>query len=492
MGKLFELEVQDSTVGVVLTSPSTLAMPKTMLNLARFSPSPRWLGLISGVMLLAACAREPAGSSRMPALPVQVVTLAPAEIMDSSEFVATLRAKQRATVRSEIAGRIVGLGVGDGDRVEPGQLLLQINPDQTLAQVQASTASVNAQKASEVGAEAAVRTARAQLQAAEANRDNARAALKRQEAELANTQANLALQNEELKRVSFLVSEGVQSQQQLDVQQTSRDSAIATRTAATEAVNAAQSALRAAEANVTIAREQLAAALAGLEGHRATVARAQAELAATSETFRFTRVTAPFAGRIGNFAVRAGDYVSAGAVLTNLVQDDFFELNLAIPVARAADLRVGLAVELLDEASQETLGTGQISFVAPEVNAIAQTILAKASIRNNGNLRDGQFVRARVIWSRQTGLLIPTIAVSRVAGKEFVFVVERNTNPELPAEFALRQQAVTIGPVQGDSYPVLSGVTAREQIAVSNILKLRDGAPVEPEESTSNTTILPE
>jgi len=209
----------------------------------------RLLSLTSSVVLIAACGGEPTGPTGATAIPVRVATLAPAAIADSSEFVATLQAKERATVRAEIAGQIVGLGVSDGDRVEPGQPLLQINPDQTIAQVQASTASVNAQKkTSQTGAEAAVRTARAQLQASEANRDNAKAAPKHQEAELANAQANLALQTEKFKRVSFLVSEGVQSQQQLDVQKTNRDSAIAARTAATEAVNAAQSALRAAEA----------------------------------------------------------------------------------------------------------------------------------------------------------------------------------------------------------------------------------------------------
>ncbi len=449
-----------------------------------------WLGWFSVLAFLTSCGGSAPSGPSASAIPVAVETIDAATVADSSEFVGTLRAKQRATIRSEIAGRIVGIGVEDGDRVESGQLLLQINPDQTLAQVQASAASVNAQKASQTGAEAAVRTARAQLQAASANRDNARATLKRQQAELVNAEASLQLQEEEFERVSFLVGEGVQSQQQLDVQETNRNSAIANRTALQEGVNAARSALAAAEANVTIAREQLAAALANLDGNRAAVERAEAELSATSETFRFTRVTAPFAGRVSNIDVKTGDYVSSGAALTSVVQDSVFELNLPIPVARAADLNTGLAVELLDEASRRPLATGRISFVSPEVNTASQTILAKASFRNSDNLRDGQYVRARVIWQQQEGLLIPTIAVSRVAGQEFVFVVANNSDPEQPGDFTIEQRAVDIGPVQGGRYPVLDGLAAGEQIAVSNILKLRDGAPVDPETAASDNANL--
>ncbi|NJL02383.1 MAG: efflux RND transporter periplasmic adaptor subunit [Spirulinaceae cyanobacterium SM2_1_0] len=462
----------------------------TMLSLVTRTALRRLFGLAGIVSLLAACGGEPSQQAGGRGIPVTVQMIAATTVEDTSEFVGTLQAKQRAQVSSEISGRVVSVRVSDGDRVPAGTPLIQINPDQTIAQVRASAANVNAQQASQAGAEASVRTARAQLSAAEANRDNARATLKAQEAELANAEANLKLQQEDFERISFLAAEGVQSQQQLDTQATNRDSARAARDAAREGVNAARSSLKAAEANIVIAREQLQQALASVEGNRAAVDRAQAELAATSETFRFTRVTAPFAGTVGNITVKQGDFVSTGTVLTTVTQDDVFELNLPIPVARASALRAGLPVELLDESSGEAIATGRISFIAPEVDTTSQTILAKASFRNSGDLRDGQFVRARVIWNRQEGILIPTVAVSRVAGKEFVFVVQDNTNPELPADFAASQRPIEVGLVQDDSYQILDGLIPGEQIAVTNILKLRDGVPVQPETAASSTEIL--
>jgi hypothetical protein len=34
--------------------------------------------------------------------------------------------------------------------------------------------------------------------------------------------------------------------------------------------------------------------------------------------------------------------------------------------------------------------------------------------------------------------------------------------------------------VQNDRYPVLEGIKVGDRVAVSNILKLRDGAPIQP------------
>jgi hypothetical protein len=39
---------------------------------------------------------------------------------------------------------------------------------------------------------------------------------------------------------------------------------------------------------------------------------------------------------------------------------------------------------------------------------------------------------------------------------------------------------VKLGEVQNDQYPVLDGIKTGDRLAVSNILKLRDGAPIQP------------
>ena len=86
-----------------------------------------------------------------------------------------------------------------------------------------------------------------------------------------------------------------------------------------------------------------------------------------------------------------------------------------------------------------------------------------------------QYVRTRLIWSRQPALTVPVLAVNRLAGQHFVFVAE-------PAEqgFVARQKPVTLGEVIGEEYVVSGGLQSGQRVIVSNLQKIGDGVPVKP------------
>jgi RND family efflux transporter MFP subunit len=155
-------------------------------------------------------------------------------------------------------------------------------------------------------------------------------------------------------------------------------------------------------------------------------------------------------------------------------------MRISVPSNNVDQLRLGLPVELLDANSGKRLTTGSVNFISPQIDANAQSILLKARFGNgDSKLRDGQYVRARVVWNQQSGILIPTQAVSRIGGQSFVFAVEEKRDKE-KLQFIVHQKPVKLGEVQNDRYPVLEGIKVGDRIAVSNILKLRDGAPIQP------------
>lgn len=98
---------------------------------------------------------------------------------------------------------------------------------------------------------------------------------------------------------------------------------------------------------------------------------------------------------------------------------------------------------------------------------------------NNGTnqLRANQFVRARLIWSSRSGVLVPTSAISRLGGQDFIFVAEEisvNGKPQLIAN----QKPIKLGKITGNKQEVLEGLTPKDKIVVSGILQLQNGAPI--------------
>ncbi|MFW6315541.1 MAG: efflux RND transporter periplasmic adaptor subunit [Cyanobacteriota bacterium] len=367
--------------------------------------------------------------------PVTLQELETETLTDSSQFVGGLEAKDRVLVRPEAQGRIQEVLVESGDEVEAGTPILQLSPERSQAELNSAQSDVES-------AQSAVRTAQSELES--------------RRADVRNAESEVELQNEEYRRTEFLVEEGAQSQQELDRVRRDREAAL--------------SQLEAREKQVESAESQL-------EEARSALRRAESQVEVVREDLEDTRVVAPISGSIGDVEVKVGDFLQAGDSIASISQNNMLELNLRIPTGQADRLQQGLTVELENPQGEDPLATGQISFISPQVDLNAQSVLVKATFSNSeGRLKDDQFVRARVIWEERTGTLIPTTAISRLGGQTFVFVAE-----EEEGEMVAKQKRVELGSMQGNDYQVLSGVEAGETIVTSGIMQLQDGSRIVPE-----------
>lgn len=381
--------------------------------------------------------RQPAAAQAPPPLPVKVQTIASSQVQSTAEFVGKLEAQERVSLQPQIQGRIDRVLVASGDYVTQGTPILTLSLDQTQANVSSAIATVNS-------SQAAVRTAEAQREAKRADR--------------AKAESDVKLQEVQFKRTQYLVGQGAQAQSELDMARNKLETAIATLNAADKDVIASQASVNQAQSNVN---------------------QAQAQVAANQVNLNQKQVVAPIDGIVGDFSIKAGDYVSVGQTLVSIIKNDALDMRLSVPSNNLAQLRQGLPVELLDASTGKQLTTGSISFISPQVNSDAQAILVKARFGNeDGKLRDGQYVRTRIIWNQKTGIVIPMQAVNRVGGQNFIYVVEEDKSKEKP-QFVVHQKPVKLGDVQNDRYPVLEGIKVGDQVAISNILKLRDGALIQ-------------
>jgi RND family efflux transporter MFP subunit len=208
------------------------------------------------------------------------------------------------------------------------------------------------------------------------------------------------------------------------------------------------------------------AALADLSSLEAQVKEQEVQL-------QYYGVTAPTAGIVGDVPVHVGDRVTTSTLLTTIDQKTGLEAYINVPVERAPQVRVGTPVEIVD-GSGKVLVASRVTFVSPQVDSTTQSVLVKAGIEaSGGDLRSSQFVRARVIWKAEPGLLIPVTAVSRVSGQYFAYVAETKDKG-----LVARQRPVRLGPIVGNDYVVLDGLKPGDRLIVSGAQNLVDGMSV--------------
>jgi multidrug efflux pump subunit AcrA (membrane-fusion protein) len=166
--------------------------------------------------------------------------------------------------------------------------------------------------------------------------------------------------------------------------------------------------------------------------------------------------------------------VSQTTVLTTVDENRDYEAYIYIPTERTSEIRDGLPVNIVDN-NGTLLESSRIDFVAPSVDNGLQGILAKAPLKSGDKFRTAELVKARVIWSTAPTPTVPVLAVTRIGGQAFVYIAEKGDKGTLA-----KQRAVTLGDTYGNDYAVTEGLKPGDQVIVSGIQMLVDGAPVQP------------
>ena len=368
-----------------------------------------------GILLLQACDGGRAQSERVAATPVavKVLTLEAAPIERVYEAAGSVRARQRAVLAAKLQATVRAAPVNLGEAVRAGQLLVDMDPSETDAELRRAQAALDA-------AISGTRQAENALTAAQA------------EAHLADTT---------FVRFQQLIDKNSVSQQEYD-QADARN-------------KAARAAMGMAQAGVEQAAAQRAAATAAVESARIRQG--------------YTRITAPFAGFVAEKNADAGSVVSPGMALMTVEDSTGYQLEVPLPESRTSTVKSGDTVGIsIPSIALET--SGRIEELQPGAEAGSRSALVRIALPAHAGLRSGLFGRARFSLGASEGLAIAENLVLRQGELRYVYVV---------AEGRARKRLVTIGQTDDGNAEVLSGLTAGEQIAVSSLETLSDGAPVE-------------
>jgi RND family efflux transporter MFP subunit len=234
---------------------------------------------------------------------------------------------------------------------------------------------------------------------------------------------------------------------------------------------------------------------------------------ADAATLGYKYVTAPINGEIGDLdTVKIGDYVRQGQAITGIVDNSSLWTLMDVPATQALRVALGQKVQLVTQTKPSLQASGKVVFISPYFGVSGSTsspntVLVKAAFPNgSGKLKTGQYVKNRIITGNSRELSVPVSAVMMQAQQPFVYrvvslaqalpkirgsttitdVQKKKLESLPPSTSIVVQTPVKLGTLQGNRYPLISGLQKGERVVISNTALLRTGLPVKVSAASAN------
>jgi membrane fusion protein (multidrug efflux system) len=213
----------------------------------------------------------------------------------------------------------------------------------------------------------------------------------------------------------------------------------------------------------------------------ATFKQAVADVEAIKAQIAKKQVRAPFDGRVGIRQANVGQFVGRGRDLLPLVKLDPMYVNFSVPQRYLPAVANGQEIEIQIDAFPGKNFVGRITALNAEVDAATRNISVQATLPNPDEaLRAGMFARIEVqLKGIEQQIAVPATSIAYASYGNSVFIVEKIKDKEGKEFLGVRQQFVKLGATRGDLVVITEGLKAGEQIVTSGVFKLRDGMPVQ-------------
>jgi len=244
--------------------------------------------------------------------------------------------------------------------------------------------------------------------------------------------------------------------------------------------------------NKVVSDYQLKTAKASYQVAKANIESAKANVSTAQINLGYTLIKAPVSGYIGRLLKKQGSLVAPADVeaLTQLsdVHDvhvyfslgekDFVSFKEQYAGSTLKDKLNHLpAVSLLLADNSEYATKGKIDMIDGQFDKNTGAITVRASFPNKqGLLRSGNTGKIRLSLVHNNALTVPESATVEMQDKVFVFTLADSNK--------VKKTAITIEGKDGDNYVIKDGLKAGDQIVLSGIDHLQEGAKIAPQKAT--------
>jgi HlyD family secretion protein len=373
-------------------------------------------------------------------VPVVVARVTTGEVETCIFVTGSIAPIEQVTIRTEVSEQIIMLRLSEGDGVQLGEIVCELNKTDLLISVDEARARLASDRALLEELRAGSRPMEIRIK----------------EAEVAERKAAAEKARLNWKRHKQLLDDDAASQEDVD-------------NAHLDYI-AHQARLKRAEASLQLAREgprkeKIARA-------EADVRLRQAELDRTEEKLSNATIISPIPGAVSKKLADQYAWVNVGDRILKIVNVSRVKVRINIPGAQRPAVKVMMPVEVLVDPMPRKTFSGALVRINPEADAKTRNFPAQVVIDNPyGLLSPGMFARMRIITGRQANVtLVPADAVVERNRNAFVFVVK---------DGIARKVMIETGATAAERIQVVKGnVKAGDLVVVRGNDLLHDRTPV--------------
>ena len=376
------------------------------------------------------------------------------EVPSYVQATGSLIADETSDIAPKTAGKVVNIYTNVGEFVTRGSLIAKLDDRDARLRVAEAEANVKQQQA-------AVRQAEARLGLTANGKFNSSAIpeVRSASANYEQTLAELKQAEANENRYRDLVETGDVAMITYEQFRTNRDTARAR-------VNAAKQTLEAAINTAKQSNQAIASAQAAVEAAQTQVATAKA---AVDDLV----IRAPFSGFISERPTAVGEFVTTASPVATILRTNPIKVQIQVAESDVPFINIGRGVSIQVDAYKDRKFGGSVTAVNPSVDPASRSAIIEAQIENNDNaLRSGMFATVQIVRDGgNTGIFVPKSAVynDQATQSYRVFVIQENV---------VKLRVVQLGTAENDMMQILSGITADEIVATSNLDQLYEGANV--------------
>jgi membrane fusion protein YbhG len=283
-------------------------------------------------------------------------------------------------VGSKVGGRIDKVLVREGDRVQPGQVLITFDDKELAASLEQSRA--NAEKAARGYRTEEIAEARASAAAALAEYEQRKNGYRQQDIDAAQADLDRARAEEirshaDFDRYEALASKDLVSKQQRDTAEATWKVALAQQQNAQHKLNELQVGYRPEEIASAKARyEQARATMEKMEhgNRREDVDLAQAAYAYDEARFRERQVVAPSAATVEVLDVRPGDLIAPNTPVATLLEDDEIYVRIYIPETEIVRVKLGQKADIHIDSAKNSVIEGVVEQINQQAEFLPRNV----------------------------------------------------------------------------------------------------------------------